>query len=54
MKNTKPIRRLSLFVLLSVLGATAQAAHAYQPAQLAENGSERTLGQADKLRGNAP
>jgi hypothetical protein len=50
MKTTHSIRNLSLFAILTVLGATAHAAPSYQPQQLAENGSQRALEQADKAR----
>lgn len=50
MKTTHSIRNLSLFAILTVLGATAHAAPSYQPQQLAENGSQRTLEQAEKNR----
>lgn len=50
MKTTYSLRSLSLFAILSVLGATAHAAPDYQPQQLAEDGSQRTLEQAEKSR----
>lgn len=50
MKTTHSLRSLSLFAILSVLGATAQAAQNFQPQQLAEGGSQRTLEQAEKSR----
>lgn len=41
MKTTHSLRSLSLFAILSVLGASAHAAPDYQPQHLAENGSQR-------------
>jgi hypothetical protein len=50
MKTSQTIRHLSLFAILSVLGATAHAAASDQPQQLAENGSERTIERNDNFR----
>jgi hypothetical protein len=54
MKRSSPLRTLSLFTLLSLAGvAQAHAepvAARFQPAQVAENGSERAQERANKLR----
>lgn len=50
MKTTQQIRSLSLFAILSVLGATAHAAENYQPQRLAESGSQLSQERNDKLR----
>jgi hypothetical protein len=53
MQRTNQLRTLSLFAILSLTAIQAQAEPVtarYQPAQLAENGSERALERAGKLR----
>ena len=50
MKTSQQIRHLSLFAILSVLGATAQAAANSQSPQLAENGSQQSQERNAKLR----
>jgi Skp family chaperone for outer membrane proteins len=53
MQRTNQLRTLSLFAILSLTAIQAQAEPVtarYQPAQLAENGSERIQERTNKLR----
>ena len=53
MQRTNQLSTLSLFAILSLAGIQAQAepvTAGHQPQQVAENGSERTIERANKLR----